>query len=227
MNFPLTNREIKDRARGELPGHYRTIICAELLSVMIIIAATSLFGDSPRLIALAGTFIVNLLLLIMQSGFSYIYLTIARGDMVRVTDLFYFFRHHSDTMILLIVLLEAINTAIILPFWVLENIAASKLTGNAAFGLILLIVAAYLIVMASINLRYLYSFFICIDHPELNALSILKKSRLKMQGQLLRILMLLLSFVGYFLLAILSLGIGLLWVMPYVQMSLTEAYLET
>ena len=47
-----------------------------------------------------------------------------------------------------------------------------------------------------------------------------------MEGNKLRLLYLRLSFLGFYLLAVLSCGIGLLWLMPYMQQTMVSFYLD-
>ena len=47
-----------------------------------------------------------------------------------------------------------------------------------------------------------------------------------MEGNKLRLLYLQLSFIGFYLLAVLSCGIGLLWLMPYMQQTTVSFYLD-
>ena len=47
-----------------------------------------------------------------------------------------------------------------------------------------------------------------------------------MEGNKLRLLYLQLIFLGFYLLAVLSCGIGLLWLMPYMQQTMVSFYLD-
>ena len=54
----------------------------------------------------------------------------------------------------------------------------------------------------------------------------MRSSREFMHGKKLPLFKLILSFAGYFLLGLLTLGVGFLWITPYVNMSEAIFYLE-
>lgn len=59
--------------------------------------------------------------------------------------------------------------------------------------------------------------FIITEHPEMSANDAIDESRRIMAGHKFDLFYLFLSFIGWFLLGILSLGIGFFWIIPYVQ----------
>ncbi|MBR1574964.1 MAG: DUF975 family protein [Bacteroidales bacterium] len=64
------------------------------------------------------------------------------------------------------------------------------------------------------------------DCPDLSALQCIKLSDRMMKGHKFDLFYLYLSFIGWLLLGILTLGIGLLWVMPYMQTASASFYLD-
>ncbi len=65
-----------------------------------------------------------------------------------------------------------------------------------------------------------------LDFPDWNAATILKKSFEVMSGNKVRLLILYLSFIPSFLLCMLTCGISLIWVIPYMNMAATNFYLD-
>ena len=65
-----------------------------------------------------------------------------------------------------------------------------------------------------------------IDNPQTSALDLLRESRSLMHGNRLRYFVLELSFIPIMLLAVVACFVGLLWVIPYAQMTLLEFYRE-
>jgi uncharacterized membrane protein len=63
--------------------------------------------------------------------------------------------------------------------------------------------------------------YILIDHPELSVNEAITKSREMMNGHKMELFALQLSFIGWFLLSLLTLGLGFIWLIPYY--SATEA----
>ena len=76
--------------------------------------------------------------------------------------------------------------------------------------LLLLIVPGFIA-----SLSYSMAFFIMADNKEIGAREALKQSKKMMQGNKWKLVCLDLRFLGWFLLSILSLGIGFLWLIPY------------
>ena len=73
---------------------------------------------------------------------------------------------------------------------------------------------------------YSMSFYIMNDHPEYTATQCLDESRRMMQGHKLDLFCLHLSFIGWIIVAAFTLGIGMLWVEPYMQLSQANFYEE-
>ncbi len=73
---------------------------------------------------------------------------------------------------------------------------------------------------------YSQAFFILSDHPELDTEEILRRSKKMMDGHKMRFFLLSLRFFGLVLLSALTLFIGLLWLLPYFQVTLATFYLE-
>jgi len=67
--------------------------------------------------------------------------------------------------------------------------------------------------------------YILEEHPELSAGEAIDHSRAMMKGHKFDLFWLYLSFIGWILLSIFTLGIGLLWLAPYMQTA-TAAFYE-
>ncbi|MCL2209658.1 MAG: DUF975 family protein [Treponema sp.] len=73
-------------------------------------------------------------------------------------------------------------------------------------------------------LGYSMAFFILRDNPEINAMDALKQSIAMMKGYKWKLFCLCLSFIGWMILCVFTFGIGLLWLCPYVYLSLANFY---
>lgn len=72
--------------------------------------------------------------------------------------------------------------------------------------------------------RYSMSFYILNDNPQMSAKEALEESKRMMNGYKGKLFLLQLSFIGWALLCILTLGIGYLWLIPYIQTSTANFY---
>lgn len=75
-------------------------------------------------------------------------------------------------------------------------------------------------------LAYSQAFYIMADDPTIKPMDALKKSREMMDGYKWDLFLLGLSFIGWALLCILTLGIGFLWLTPYMQATFVQFYFE-
>jgi uncharacterized membrane protein len=74
------------------------------------------------------------------------------------------------------------------------------------------------------SLSYSMAFFILYDNPEMKPRQALKESCRMMKGFRWKLLCLGFSFIGWILLGILTLGIGLFWLYPYMYISIANFY---
>ena len=73
-------------------------------------------------------------------------------------------------------------------------------------------------------LKYSMAYYILNDNPELKPLEAIELSKKMMNGHKERLFFLWLSFIGWFLLGIFTLGIGFLFIMPYYHATIANFY---
>lgn len=73
-------------------------------------------------------------------------------------------------------------------------------------------------------LSYSMTFYIMVDNGGISGQDAIRKSKELMMGNKYRYFCLLCRFIGWFLLGILSLGIGFLWIIPYFMVSNVKFY---
>lgn len=103
-----------------------------------------------------------------------------------------------------------------------------KLLIMSAIFYISVFIGLVLFIIPGIILALMFSqaYFIAVENPELSAIKCLSKSTSMMKGHKRDLFVLTLSFIGWLLVCIITLGIGFLWYVPYYQMTLTNFYLE-
>lgn len=74
------------------------------------------------------------------------------------------------------------------------------------------------------SISYSQVFFLLRDHPEFSITEAITESRKIMNGYKWKYFLLNLSFIGWGILSIISLGIGFLWLIPYISTSLATFY---
>lgn len=87
---------------------------------------------------------------------------------------------------------------------------------------------ALLLIVPGIVAAYRYSmvYYILVDWPEMGAKEAIDRSKALMDGLKMKLFLLDLSFIGWALLCILTLGIGFLWFVPYASLSRARFYEE-
>ncbi|GGJ57294.1 putative membrane protein [Anoxybacillus voinovskiensis] len=105
---------------------------------------------------------------------------------------------------------------------------AFKLIGTFILYSIFVFLWSLLLIIPGIikALAYSQTFFLLKDHPEYSVLQAITESKKRMKGYKWKLFLLYLIFFGWGLLAILTLGIGLLWLIPYFYTSLAAFYEE-
>lgn len=105
---------------------------------------------------------------------------------------------------------------------ILSNLGAinySEEGKSAVLIVVLIVIAIYTLIFAfAFVIEYMYcmTYYIKEDNPDKSIASCMKESRLLMKGKKWRLFVLDLTFIGWALLSILTLGIGCLWLYPYI-----------
>jgi uncharacterized membrane protein len=119
-----------------------------------------------------------------------------RSKHAQIEDLFDGFRHFEHSLVLYIV------RTLFIVLWSLLLIVPG-------------IVAA---------LRYSMAMYILHDNPELTGMDALRRSKDLTKGYKGRLFGLYLSFIGWAILCIFTLGIGYLWLVPYIKVAEANFY---
>jgi uncharacterized membrane protein len=101
-------------------------------------------------------------------------------------------------------------------------------TALATYLLMLLFILlwALLLIVPGIMaaLSYSMTWYVMVDDPNLGPFEAMNRSKAMMYGHRWKLTCLGFRFLGWFLLCVLTLGIGLLWLMPYVGVTLAHFY---
>lgn len=103
----------------------------------------------------------------------------------------------------------------------------NSLVANLLTILFIFLWALLLIVPGIIAaISYSQTFYLLADNKKLSGREAIKKSKAMMQGYKMKYFLLCLRFTGWFLLCILTLGIGFLWLAPYAQVTFAHFHEE-
>lgn len=194
-----TNQEYKNRALASLEGNWGTAAIATLILLAITGCVGSVitmpFGsDSPTGMGING--IWSLLCLPLEWGYTVWFLKLIRKEDIRYESLFDGYKDFVRTFLT----------------YFLYGIAV-------AIGTLLFIVPGIILAIGLMMSIYLIK-----DDKEISAMDALKKSWEMTKGHKMNLFMLGLSFIGWFILCILTLGIGFLFLVPYIDTAFAYYY---
>ena len=100
-----------------------------------------------------------------------------------------------------------------------------KVWGGFLMGLFIALWSLLLVIPGIIKcFSYAMTPFILEENPELSANEAIDRSRAMMKGHKFDLFWLLLSFIGWYLLCIITLGLAALWVTPYIETAVGAFY---
>ena len=191
----MTNSEIMRAAREALKGKWGIAILTFLLYNLIMgIGSLSVRGDSGI------NFMYSAVPLIfggpLALGAAGFSLSMARKQEAKPEQLFDGFKYFVNSM---------------LTYWLM---------------IVIVVLWALLLIVPGIirALSYAMTFYILSEQPTLDAKAALDQSRSMMDGHKLRLFNLCLRFFLLALLCLLTLGIGFLWLIPYVNVTMAAFY---
>ena len=232
-----SSAELKASAREHLLGHYGTVIGAFLLMGLILGTATIAVSLVVDLSTIPGTiiyyaimFLISVLTGLFTSGNAYLYLKVICGRPVSVGDLFYGFQLCPDKAITIQAWITLITYIANLPQIILNYIMMTNFHRMDQVMNLMLPYALCLIlsgvVSVMLGLLYEQAFFLLHDFPQYTAKELLQKSRRLMVHHKGRLFYLYVSFLPLMLLGLLSCGLALLWVIPYMAATEAEFFLD-
>lgn len=230
-----SNGMLKGMARQMLLGRYHVpmtaIILATLIPSVILLPFDYLCSDRDKFAMQAvlyylAYFIITLIGLTLESGVKRIHLMIARGQSVRASDMFWVFQNRPDRLFIGGFVFTLISWIPRIPAFILALNPPEELSGLQAWAFIQLTSSVGQIVAFLITLPFYFIFWLYVDDPQMEAMAAFRSSMSLMRGAKWRLCMMELGFLGWMLLGALSFGIGFLWILPYMNQSLTNFYME-
>lgn len=212
-------------------GKYRNAISI-LLASDLIVSTLSLFTTTNTnsytgiLIGFLINFIIVLFGTILTVGQCSFYLNIACNGPYQFSDLFTGFKVHPDKTIITQLIIQVLTTLPMIP-----GIGLMFYSFRAYNIIVVFLLGCFLLILGTgiswwISLRYSQVYYLLLDFPDYSAKELLKMSRKLMKGNAGRLLYLQVSFIPLTLAGLLSFGIGLLFVLPYQNMTYTLFYLD-
>ncbi len=234
----LSASEIRKQARTNLQGKWSTAILISLIYIAISFAISSASNFVPFL----GLALV-IVTVPLQYGLIYSFIKIYRNEEYSYGDLFtsafnnfaMVWKVVGNQLLKLIVpiILVVVSVFVLIAGIVFTAIASNVSSDSANIFTILACIflfIGYIGYIASLiylfikDLLYVLSYYIMYDNPNMTAKEVVEESEQIMKGQRGKYFSLELSFIGWVLLAMLTFGIGIIFLMPYMQISIAIFY---
>lgn len=233
-----SSAQLKQMARGTLQGRWGLPIGACFLISLISGGSTTYITLTNRGYNAAASSIQKFLMLdgialifaligsVFSAGLIFLFLNICRGKKHSLSDLLYAFKHHPDRYIFASLILMIIAFAPMIPTIIYTGV--SIVSGQETSSLLLMSVFSIVgsILSVILSLRYGIVIELLLDHEDLKLFAAFKESARLMRGNKGRLFYIQLSFLGWAFLSIFTCYIGLLWLMPYMQMTAAYFYLD-
>lgn len=222
MQETFSNSEIKNSAKIALTGNY-TRSGLLLLFYFMLTSMLQRYLNFHPLLSVLPMILSNMLLF----GIYLFFLKLSLDQEVSPFDLFFAFQDSPKKTLCIACLYTAFTGILELPANILLNaFFLQRSLSDETLKLLLGLQIALLVIWYLVHLNLSLVYYLLLDFPELTIKEILLLSVSKMRGQKLRLFLLELSFLPVFLLAIPTMGIGLLWIMPYFYTARSKFYLN-
>jgi len=205
-------RDLTAAARAGLAGNWGKSIGVTLVYGILVVCIS--------IVPVIGEVLSWVLSAPLIVGVTIYFLATLRGRDNRFSQLFEGFNCFGTAFCayLLVVLLILAWT---LPLGVLVGVAAALLNSPLILAVLILILIA---VMIPLQMRYSLALYVVADDPSVRARQAIGRGIELMKGNYWRLGLFWLRFVGWQLLAVLTLGIGFIWLAPYYMAAMTAFY---
>lgn len=232
MNQHKTSAELKALAKESLMGKYGVAIGASALYLLITYLLTEFSiiflavpGIVGTLLYYLSVFIITVFTGLFAYGFNLIFLKLSCNIPAKVSDLFKGFSSNTKEILKAQLFRSIITFAACIPCYIFNEVISSDQLENY-IGLYFLLYGIGLLGQFLVMLYYNQVFFIMLDFPNYDAKKALAFSRELMKGNKGRFIYLTVSFIPIFFLGMLTCCVGYLWIIPYMQATLTQFYLD-
>lgn len=214
LSYIMKVSELKRQAKLSLKGKWGLAV---LLTLIVFLISTFLplvveiilsggftqwlFQDETPFWATTFSTLLTIALLPLTVAVYWFFLTLVRNENPNIYKVFSIYKDGKNT---------------------LKLIFASILQGILIFLWTLLLIIPGIIK----SMSYSQMFFLLRDFPELTTLEAISESKKRMKGLKWKYFLMHLSFIGWGILCLFSLGIGFLWLIPYIGTTMATFYNE-
>ncbi len=224
--------ELRKKARETLEGNWGKGACITLAYLLITFLISFVLGnfENNQIIYSILSIAEMIIALPLSFGLVISFLKLKRSEDTKAFDFCSegFSRFSRTWSILFQTLVKMIMPIICIIFALLLMILLIFLSAKSIFFAIIgvALYIACIVYAVSRGLLYSLAYYLAYDNPTLSAKECVLKSESLMSGNRGNLLLLELSFIGWAILAAMTLGIGYIWLIPYMQVSIACFYDE-
>lgn len=235
----MTSSELKTRAKDLLDGRFGsailimflggvfnttvTMTCNSFLTIFQM--ALDISPVASAMISLVVSTVIYLFNNIFSAGYALFFLNTACKRSCDIGCLFYGFRWQFQKCLTLSGFFSLFTFIITLPLQFCKGMYQQ--TQNVYWMMAYLLFASVSIVAGTVfSLVFSQCYFLLLDFPDYTAGQLLKSSMQIMKGHMGRLFYIQVSFIPLIILALLTCGIGMLWLNPYMHMTYTCFFLD-
>lgn len=228
MNKYRSSAELKTLAKDKLNGKYLPSIIAMVIVTGLPYLITSMIptgGYVWTILSFVVSVLVTVIVGIFQIGLNFMFLNMACDQPFSSADIYYGFQNHPDKSVKISLVQAAVSIIPMLPYQIFMLLYLN--TNNMSWYMLTMVFLALgLVIYVPCSLAISQSYYLVLDFPDYSAKQIIQTSCKIMKGHMGRLFYIQASFIPLMLLGCLSFMIGMLWVMPYMQMTLTLFFLD-
>ncbi len=242
MNYNVVTdgvSSIRQSAREALAGKWGQVAVATLIYALLTSGVTFLLNAFTGFMGVIYTFVVTGPFTL---GYMYYLMKMLRGEKAEIENIFSGFNQFGKAFLAnLILMLPATVMTFVIGIPVIVAFSAAIFTGlgsdyymdsDVALGIIGLLAALvvgilYLVGMVVyiwFSIVFAMTYPILVDREEIGVVDAFKESFKMMKGNKTKLFVLALSFIGWFLLTIITFGIASFWVTPYFYIAILVLY---
>lgn len=170
--------------------------------------------------------LISALMSTVSVALQYMCLKVARGQETKISDLLYVVKNNPDKVIIIFLVQHILTFVCNLPANMLA-LYINRLGSNASLEIVyyVFMIIGYI---ADIIFIVLFSqaMFIYIDDPQLNSMTCIRTSTIIMTKHFKKFISLYVSFIPMYIMAMFTLGVGYIWVIPYQYTTFALFYMQ-
>lgn len=242
----MISSDFRTEARKRLSGKWGTAVCIVLAFCLISFATGFIQGvfEGNSFISMVISITAIVIEMPLQFGLIYAFFKLFYGENVKAFDFLKlgfgnFARSWKISFNILgkviIPVILILVSSFIMYYGIVISAAyavASVFGGSAydsSFGALLIVLGFILLIVSGIwftvkSYYYQLSYIVACDNPDMLPKDCVLKSQELMTNRRAKLFCLQFSFIGWAILAVLTLGIGYLWLLPYIQVATIAFY---